>query len=86
MFEYRQKRHVDLEAAIRLFAFNGECDDFDKWLQDKAKQLNQDNEGDTVEAAKLNFEVLPVFFIFFIDLFSRYIATTMYSLVTGTTV
>ena len=65
MFEYRQKRHVDLEAAIRLFAFNGECDDFDKWLQDKAKQLNQDNEGDTVEAAKLNFEVLPVFFFFF---------------------
>lgn len=41
-----------------LFAFNGECDDFDKWLQDKAKQLNSDNRDDTVEAAKRKFEVM----------------------------
>lgn len=40
-----------------LFAFNGECDDFDKWLQEKAKQLNADNRGDTVDAAKRKFEV-----------------------------
>lgn len=52
-----QKRHTDLENAILLFAFNGECDDFDKWLQEKAKQLNADNRGDTVDAAKRKFEV-----------------------------
>ena len=48
-----------MENAILLFAFNGECDDFDKWLQDKAKQLNADNRGDTVDAAKRKFEVKP---------------------------
>ncbi|XP_046630760.1 spectrin beta chain, non-erythrocytic 1-like isoform X4 [Daphnia pulicaria] len=51
-----KKRHTDLENAILLFAFNGECDDFDKWLQEKAKQLNADNRGDTVDAAKRKFE------------------------------
>ena len=51
-----QKRHTDLEDAIRLFAFNGECDDFEKWLQDKEKQLKADNRDDTVEAAKVKFE------------------------------
>ncbi len=56
MFD-QKKRHTDLENAILLFAFNGECDDFDKWLQEKAKQLNADNRGDTVDAAKRKFEV-----------------------------
>ncbi len=47
---------MDLENAILLFAFNGECEDFDKWLQDKAKQLNTDNRGDPVEVSKRKFE------------------------------
>ena len=45
-----------MENAILLFAFNGECDDFDKWLQEKAKQLNADNRSDPVEVSKRKFE------------------------------
>lgn len=58
--ERPQKRRGDLEDAILLSGFNGECDDFEKWLQEKEKQLRADNRGDTVEAAKLKFEVSPV--------------------------
>ncbi|EFX83269.1 hypothetical protein DAPPUDRAFT_315722 [Daphnia pulex] len=43
-------------SCSSLSTFNGECDDFDKWLQEKAKQLNADNRGDTVDAAKRKFE------------------------------
>ena len=32
---------MDLENATLVFAFNGEWDDFDRWLQEKVKQANR---------------------------------------------
>lgn len=45
-----------------LFGFNADCDDFDKWMQEKVKQLNADNRDEPVEAIKRKFEVNLLYF------------------------
>jgi spectrin beta len=52
-----QQRHALLEDSIRLFRFNRECDDFEKWIKDKERMLRADDSTENVEAAKGKFEV-----------------------------
>lgn len=52
-----QKRHALLEDSICLFGFYRECDDFEKWIKDKEKLLqNEELEDNDVEKAKRKFE------------------------------
>lgn len=52
-----QKRHALLEDSICLFGFYRECDDFEKWIKDKEKLLqNEELDDKDVEKAKRKFE------------------------------
>ncbi|XP_055694009.1 spectrin alpha chain, non-erythrocytic 1 isoform X2 [Lutzomyia longipalpis] len=51
-----QRRHHLLEDSICLFGFFRECDDFEKWIKDKEKMLNNSDSSENVEIAKRKFE------------------------------
>lgn len=52
-----QRRHALLEDSICLFGFYRECDDFEKWIKDKEKLLqNEELDDKDVEKAKRKFE------------------------------
>ncbi|KAJ8962237.1 hypothetical protein NQ318_018209 [Aromia moschata] len=50
------KRRALLEDAVKLFTFYKECDDFEKWIKDKEKNLSLDDPNDNVEQAKRKYE------------------------------
>lgn len=52
-----KKRHALLEDSICLYGFYRECDDFEKWINDKEKLLKTEEKLDTVESAKRKYEV-----------------------------
>ncbi|KAL7032840.1 hypothetical protein ACKWTF_007407 [Chironomus riparius] len=50
------QRHALLEDSICLFGFFRECDDFEKWINDKEKLLRTNDLKDSVETEKRKFE------------------------------
>lgn len=50
------QRHALLEDSICLFGFFRECDDFEKWINDKERLLRTNDLKDSVETAKRKFE------------------------------
>lgn len=50
------KRRAVLEDSVRLFKFYKECDDFERWIKDKEKLLDDDDPNENVEQAKRKYE------------------------------
>jgi hypothetical protein len=57
LLKLSEARREQLEDAIKLYSFFAECDDFDKWMNDKEKLLLADDQQDTVDTAKRKYEV-----------------------------